>query len=339
MLVQNQKIKVKITKANKGWYEQHGYFNIQSGEIVVVNAEHLTPGSHAMVQVKCDYCGKISNVVWKDYIVRSDNKNACKNCRLKKASETTLKMRQDSLYSRALSFCDTKGYKLLTYKTHIQDSSTYVQYECPKHGCHSTKIYALISGHGCVECQYEENALKSRHPADYVEDVFKNYGTTLLNKKDYLKWSLKNLRAICPACGKEFLTSFGAFVQHNGQCCPECSASESRGEREIRYILEGNYIKFEQEYSFVDCRDKNPLPFDFYLPDYNILIEYQGVQHYEAIERFGGQDGFLLRQKHDQIKLEYCLLNNITLITIPYWDFNNITQILNQELTLHEDIV
>lgn len=339
MLIQNQKIKIKITKANKEWYEQKGYINIHKGEMVLVNAEDLTPGAHVRIQVKCDYCGKTIDVVWKDYVSRNNGKYACKDCRLKKASETTLRQRQDSLYSRALSFCDIKGYELLTSKENIQDSNTYVKYNCPRHGEHSTKIYALVLGHGCIECQYEENALKSRHPANYVESVFNDYGVILINKEEYLKWDLKNLRAICPECGKEFLTSFGAFIKQHGQCCPECSASESRGEREIRHVLENNYINFEQEYSFVDCRDKNPLPFDFYLPDYNILIEYQGAQHYGVIERFGGLNGFILRQKHDQIKLEYCLSNNITLITVPYWEFHSITQILNQELNLHEDIV
>lgn len=339
MLVQNQKIEIKINKTNKVWYEQKGYTNIQKGDIISVNAEDLMPGSHAKVRVKCDYCGTITDVVWKDYIVRSNNKNACKNCRLKKASENTLKQRQNSLYSRAIAFCNLKGYKLLTPKENIQDSNTYVRYNCPKHGEHSAKIYALVLGHGCVECQYEENALKSRHPMDYVYGIFNYYGATLLNKEEYLKCDLKNLRVICPECGKEFLTSFGAFVRRNGQCCPQCSASESRGEREIRHILENKHINFKQEYSFMDCRDKNPLPFDFYLHNYNILIEYQGVQHYDVIERFGGLDGFKLRQKHDQIKLAYCLSNNIKLITIPYWEFNNIEQILNQEFNLHEEIV
>lgn len=339
MLIQNQMIKIKITKANQKWYEQRGYTNVCQGETILVNAEDLTPGSHVRVQIKCDYCGKNVDVVWKDYIGHSNGKDACKSCRLKKASETTLRKRQDSLYSRALAFCNIKGYVLLTPKENICDSNTYVRYNCPRHGEQLTKIYALVSKHGCIECQYEDNALKNRHSVDYVEDVFNDYGVTLINKEEYLRWDLKNLRAICPECGKEFLTSFGSFVKQHGQCCPECSASESRGEREIRHILENNYINFEQEYSFVNCRDKYPLPFDFYLPDYNILIEYQGVQHYEVIERFGGLEGFVLRQKHDQIKLEYCLSNNITLITIPYWEIHNIAQILNQELNLHEDIV
>lgn len=339
MLIQDQKIQIKINKTNKEWYEQKGYVNIHKGETILVNVEDLTHGAHAKIKVKCDYCGKIIDVIWKDYINHNNGKNACRDCRLKKVSENTLTQRQSSLYTRALSFCNIKGYELLTPKNEIQDSGTYVKYNCPRHGEHLTKIYALVLGHGCAECQYEENALKSRHPCNYVEEVFNDYGVSLLNKDDYLKYNLKNLRAICPECGKEFLTSFCAFIKHHGQCCVECSISESRGEREIRHFLENNYIDFKQEYSFTDCRDKNPLPFDFYLPGHNILIEYQGAQHYDTIERFGGLDGFILRQKHDDIKLKYCLSNGITLIIIPYWEFNNIKHILYKELNLHEEIV
>lgn len=339
MLVQNQKTTIKINSTNKSWYINKGYENIHEGEVIMVAVEDLTPGSHAIVKVKCDYCGEIISVMWKDYVKRNNGKNACKNCRLLKASENTLKQRRHSLYLRAQTFCKTKGYELITKQEDIQTANTYVTYSCPKHGEHSVKIYSLICGHGCVDCQYEEISQKSRHSANYVERVFNNYGVVLTNKQDYLKWDVKNLRAVCPECNKEFLTSFGAFVKHQGQCCPECSASESRGEREIRHALEHNSIYFEQEYSFTDCRDKNPLPFDFYLPYHNILIEYQGIQHYEAVGKFGGQDGFILRQNHDRIKLQYCLSHNITLITIPYWEFNNIMQILSQELNLHEDIV
>ena len=91
MLIPNQKIKIKVNKVNKEWYEQKGYINIHKGEIIFINAEDLTPGSHVKVLVKCDYCGKITSVIWKDYVVRSNNKNACKNCRLKKSKRKHIK--------------------------------------------------------------------------------------------------------------------------------------------------------------------------------------------------------------------------------------------------------
>ena len=70
---------------------------------------------------------------------------------------------------------------------------------------------------------------------------------------------------------------------------------------------------------FIDCIDKRPLSFDFYVPQCNTCIEYQGIQHYKPVERFGGEEQFIIQQKHDMIKKEYCAKNNINLIEIPYW--------------------
>jgi len=59
------------------------------------------------------------------------------------------------------------------------------------------------------------------------------------------------------------------------------------------------------------------------------LIEYQGRQHYEAIDYFGGEPKFEMRKKCDKIKKDYCANHNIPLLIIPYWDFDNIHVILS----------
>ena len=77
-----------------------------------------------------------------------------------------------------------------------------------------------------------------------------------------------------------------------------------------------------------------PLPFDFYLPDYNTCIEYDGIQHFEVVDYFGGLDGFITTKIRDTIKNEYCKSKNIKLIRIPYWGFDNIENILKKELNI-----
>ena len=84
-------------------------------------------------------------------------------------------------------------------------------------------------------------------------------------------------------------------------------------------FLQTNNIIYESQKRFIDCIDKRPLSFDFYVPQYNTCIEYQGVQHYKPVERFGGEEQFMIQQKHDMIKKEYCVKNDINLIEIPYW--------------------
>ena len=70
-----------------------------------------------------------------------------------------------------------------------------------------------------------------------------------------------------------------------------------------------------------------------------MCIEYNGRQHYEAIDYFGGEKHYESQIKHDKIKANYCLNNKINLLIIPYWDIDNIEYILNKELILHNNIV
>ena len=68
------------------------------------------------------------------------------------------------------------------------------------------------------------------------------------------------------------------------------------------------------------------------MPKYNICIEYDGRQHFEIVKKFGGLEGFIDTKIRDTIKNTYCKKNNIKLIRIPYWDFDNIEKILHKEI-------
>lgn len=99
----------------------------------------------------------------------------------------------------------------------------------------------------------------------------------------------------------------------------------SFGEQKTKESLIALNINFIQEYKFSDCKNKKPLPFDFYLPDYNICIECDGIQHFKPIKYYGGEEKFIQRQQNDKIKTQYCKNNNIKLIRIPYQDYSLIS--------------
>lgn len=122
--------------------------------------------------------------------------------------------------------------------------------------------------------------------------------------------------------------------------CPSCREEEklmSRGEIKISHWLKNHQIDYYSQYKFKQCRYKLLLRFDFYLPELNICIEYDGEQHYKPI-KFDGKTmsrakrEFDLCQIRDKIKNQFCLENNIKLIRIPYWEFDNIEQILNTKI-------
>ncbi len=337
MIVENQKIDIILTRHNINIYKKLGYDNLNVGDVLSIGIEDLSNGSNIKVDVVCDYCNEIIPVRYRDYVAYKFDKYSCKSCRQKKTSEYNLKQRQESLYIRALNYCNKMGYKLLTKQEDILTAETRVIYECPKHGIHETKIYTLIDEHECWDCSYERRSNKSRKSADDVYNDFKQHGGILLNKDEYLEWNCKNLRVVCEKCGEVFITSYCAFMMHGGQLCPKCASTISRGEYAIKKYLENNNIKFYMQFRFHNCRTTVPLPFDFYLPDYNVCIEYDGEGHYKPIKRGNISDEqaqeILNDVKHrDEIKTVYCRKNEIKLLRIPYWEFNNINDYLNNKL-------
>ena len=101
-------------------------------------------------------------------------------------------------------------------------------------------------------------------------------------------------------------------------------------EKKIKKFLIENNIKFYQEKIFKECFFKKELPFDFYIPEYNLLIEYDGEHHFMPIKLFGGQENFELIQKKDKIKNEWAKRNKIKLIRINYKEYKNINKILEE---------
>lgn len=107
-----------------------------------------------------------------------------------------------------------------------------------------------------------------------------------------------------------------------------CGCIKSKGEQKIIQLLITNEIKFETQYYFNDCinpQTKRKLLFDFYLPSYQCLIEYDGEQHFEYKNQgWNTKDNFEQVQYRDKLKNQYCKEKGIKLIRIPYWDYNKI---------------
>lgn len=156
---------------------------------------------------------------------------------------------------------------------------------------------------------------------DYIEStkvdiIGKRFGMlTVIEELPHIKYERRKVKCMCD-CGtiRECIVS-DLTTGHTNSC--GC-AFISGGEKYIETILDEFKINYIPQKRFKDCKRIKPLPFDFYLPDKNTCIEYDGRQHEIPIEHFGGEKSFKDRQENDRIKNEYCRKNNITLIRIPY---------------------
>ena len=134
---------------------------------------------------------------------------------------------------------------------------------------------------------------------------------------------------ICSECGYEWETEvYCRAIGGNG--CSECSSS--KGEKRVAEFLDDKNIYYIIEHKFPNCKNIRELPFDFFLPNNNICIEYDGNIHYK--DKYNNPKEFKKVQKRDKIKTKYCKDNGIKLIRIPYWDYDNIEIILKKELKI-----
>ena len=125
----------------------------------------------------------------------------------------------------------------------------------------------------------------------------------------------------CNKCGNQWKITPANLLRGYG--CPVCHSS--KGERFIRGVLLNNNISFEFAKTFDTLIDKSNLRYDFYLPDYNLLIEYQGKQHYQPVNFHGAlsedqqYSNYKRQQYHDWLKYNFAIKNNYSLLYIPYW--------------------
>lgn len=201
------------------------------------------------------------------------------------------------------------------------------------HGVFITSLASLRTSSGkCPSCSPR---ICQTLETNVIIERARKYNFNILNPENYVGYLDKTLMVKCPDCGEEFLTSlkdieYRPFTTR----CEKCSIN-SKGEYTIARFLSGREIKYTRQEKFDgQCRDIKPLPFDFYLPFYNLCIEFNGIQHYKPIEHFGGQEAFEIRVKHDKIKKQYCEYNDIDYLCIPYWDFDKIEEILIEKLNI-----
>ena len=225
----------------------------------------------------------------------------------------------DEVKNNLISF----GYIPIDLSNYKNSRNSKIKVKC-KEGHIIESSYDNLKVSGCKKCRDLKLMTKEEEIITYLKEI----GIELKEIIEYKGFS-SILKIVCEH-GHIYETSYSLIKQGIFRC-PECS-TKYKGEEAIRIFLEKNNIPYNKQYKFEDCKIKRSLKFDFYLPTYNICIEYDGVQHFEPIEHFGGEKGFLKTQKRDLAKNSYCKENNITLIRIPYWDFINIENILTQHL-------
>lgn len=183
----------------------------------------------------------------------------------------------------------------------------------------------LRNGHtkscGC----YQRDRTSEACRIDRVGETIGNFTLLEYYQKDYNNEERSKWRCRCNLCGNDqvYLPTNNMWKQYSCGC-----SIESKGEKKVKELLEQNNIQYIQEKRFCDLvfeDTKKKARFDFFLPELNCIIEYDGVQHFKQGKGvYDNLNKFNRTKEHDRLKEQYCKDNNIILIRIPYTHYDNI---------------
>lgn len=278
----------------------------------------LTPyiNSRSKIKVKCNDCGNEWMTI-SQYLLRG---RGCKKCHTLNQRKSNNKFIDE--------FINNYGDKYELLSKYI-NANTKIKVKCKLcNNLWESKPYHLSHTKcECPECANKKRGLKSRKSHEqFIKDVYETHKNKYEVIGNYTNAKTK-IEIKCNECGNNWKIVPYSLLQGVG--CPICN--QSKGEDIIAIYLKEKDFNYESHYIFDKCRNKNPLPFDFYLPDLNLCIEYDGVQHFKPVEFFGGDEKFNY-YKENEIKNNFCKENQIRLIRISYKQFKNINKILKNKL-------
>ena len=230
--------------------------------------------------------------------------------------------------SKLIDMTGKKINRLTVLERAANNSQGKAQWKC-KCECGNIIIIegsSLRNGHtkscGC----YQRDRTSESCKINLVGQTIGNFTVLDYCQKEYEDKGRSKWKCRCNLCNNEevYLTTDNMKNQFSCGC-----TIKSKGEIKIKNILKENNIQYVQEKRFSDCvfKDTNAVArFDFYLPEYNCIVEYDGIQHFKQGNGiFDNKNKFELTQQHDMIKNIYCKEHNITLIRIPYTHYNSIS--------------
>ena len=277
---------------------------------------------HTPVTIICPIHGKFE----KRPVKHISNKEGCPTCsKLNRIRNKTLFKSFNDVCSIANTIHQNK-YEYLQLIQHNQEYVTtndILLINCIHHG----KFKQTINKHiyqttGCRQCFTEYNRQQqSKTTEQFVLDSIKVHGQRYSYENTQYINSHTNVTITCPDHGNFSINPANHILKQQG--CNICAASGP--ELIIRQYLIDNNIKFEYQYKLDGCVSpitQRPLKYDFYIPSYSMIIEYDGIYHYQPIDHGNGQQdhNFKKQQLYDTIKNQYAEQVGITLIRIPYND-------------------
>lgn len=279
---------------------------------------HIGEKSNDISIIKCLICGKKiqhKNAYW----FSEKKKHICKDCSYKRVD--TIKNEEiikDRLKNKATNIS-------FFMKNRNGIKHNMVSYVCNKCGRLNVKEVANFLRQK-YDCGYCEGKKESKDTDFFKEEVNEKFGNSFSLLSEYVNVKT-DITIKCNKCG--FIRNIKPNSFLSSGYCPKCGEKSSKGEKYIQKFLDKNGIEYEKQKYFKNWNIGLHY-FDFYIPQFNCIIEYHGRQHYEYVDYFHkDEQNFLYRLEKDKIKKEAVLAKGINYISINYKLFDKLSVILN----------
>lgn len=292
---------------------------MQQIQAINSNIEILSKYEKDNIKVKCR-C-KTCGFEWESQPSNLLQGKGCKQCHFNNMKNARMKSHEQFITEL---YEINKDIKVLS---RYSGAKNKVDCECLIHN----EKFSMTGGHllrgetGCRECinvKFHLGGLKSHEQfVKELSDV--NSNIEVIGNYNGAK---NGIEVKCLKCGHIWRPVADSLL--HGYGCPCCK--RSKGEERIEKYLTDNNIQFEHQKRFSDLRNILPLSYDFYLPEYNTLIEYQGQFHDGSTSMVDKNKYFDKQQKNDKLKRDYASNNGYNLLEIWYYDFDNTENIIDK---------
>lgn len=262
------------------------------------------------IDILCKKCGKITHYSSYNNFMSTKRLGVC-SC----YNENNNLTKHYTNLEQAKTYCITHNIQYYRIFQEEKDKKYYIELQCPTcKQIYKKPITVFLKNASCYYCENRHNL----NTQGFASTLSSEY--TLLS--EYKGLDEKVL--VKHSCG--FVWSVVPRKLYNYRGCPKCNKKRSQGERRITQYLDEKQLDYNIEYRFP--WQTNPLRrYDFFLPDYNLIIEYNGEQHYKETHFF--ETDLATQEQIDVEKYNDAIHNGLNYLVIPYTSYNNIENILD----------
>ena len=288
--------------------------------------------NQCIIELQCNECETVYYKRANNFLRVGGKDNGCSVC-FEKVSAKKKKYEENALigYKQFKKYAEEEGYELLSEQSEYKKKRSRCLIKCPNGHEYRTTFENFSDPRGprrCDKCTKQNLSKQNRLSLKDAKMYASEANLNLLTE------NYKNMKSKCTFKCKDCTFEFISTLDNVRNCaasCPFCNGSA--GEKRVSAVLKA-YIgnKFEREKIFEDCRHNRFLRFDFYIETTRkpFIIEFDGEQHFESVEHFGGYDNFVDTRLRDLKKILYCEQKSIPLFRIAYKDINRLGDVVKR---------